>query len=92
MGLIITVLCVYVLEHSASKDPWVDSFSLVSGVIGMMMMSLRRIEQWGIWIIHDIFNLVLNVRAGLYIVAGKQFGYLFLAYRGYRIWRSQLSV
>ena len=91
-GLAATILCVYILEHSPSKDPWIDSFSLVSGVIGIIMMTLLRIEQWVIWVIHDIFNLVLSLRAGLYIIALKQAAYIILAYRGYKIWRKQLSV
>ena len=91
-GLAAIILCAYILEYSSSKDPWIDSFSLVSGVIGIMMMSLLRIEQWGIWMIHDTFNLVLSLRAGLYLIALKQLGYLLLAYRGYKIWQAQLSI
>jgi len=86
------VLSMSLLSHTSSQDLFIDSLSLISGVIGVMMMVLCRIEQWGIWMIHDAINFTLSIRAGLYIIAAKQLVYLYLAIRGYLLWKQHLQV
>ncbi len=91
LAILGTTIGTSMLSTTFSQDPFIDSLSLVTGVIGVFMMALRRLEQWGIWIVHDLFNVILSMRSGLYLIAAKQGLYLILAIRGYRIWKKNLK-
>ena len=92
------VVCIFVsamigsllLSQLGSQDTFIDSLSLASGIIGIGLLAFKIIDQWWIWVVHDVFNIVLSMRAGLYIIAAKQCVYIVLALMGYWIWRKEI--
>ncbi|MBM4222712.1 MAG: nicotinamide mononucleotide transporter [Gammaproteobacteria bacterium] len=87
VSIIVASICtVQILELCSSTDAWVDALNLVTGCAGLALMVLSFLEQWVVWIIHDAMTLVLNIRAGLWLLAVKKMIYLIFAFRGYIRW------
>lgn len=80
------ILSCFLLRKIGSQDVFWDSLSLITGVIGMALMIGKYVDQWYIWILHDLFNFCLSLRANLWLIALKQICYLLFATRGYYLW------
>lgn len=53
------------------SDPFIDSLTSVPAYIAQIFMVLGFREQWIYWFILDVFNVVLAVRAGSFVMAAQ---------------------
>lgn len=67
--------------------PWWDAAIAAASVAAQILMALRRIENWLIWIAVDVATVPLYLAKGLYVFAGLYVIYLALAIHGFRDWR-----
>lgn len=63
LGCIIAVTYVYgvLLRYLGDAMPFVDSFTTVSSVIAMIISVKMFAEQWAVWIVVDIFSVIMWV-------------------------------
>ena len=52
--------------QSASREAWFDAASTGAAVVGMVLLVLRRIENWLAWLVADAIAIPLNWMVGYY--------------------------
>jgi len=69
---------------------WTDSTILVATILAQLLMDNKRLENWGIWILVNIFSIWTYSEQGLYIVMIQYI--LFIGYDigGFLQWRGSM--
>jgi nicotinamide mononucleotide transporter len=75
------------LEYIQSYTPYVDSFTTSIFLIGMLLMAMKRVENWIYWIIGDIISIPLYFAKGLVFTSFQYAVFLVLAIMGYYEWK-----
>lgn len=74
-----------------STVPAADSFTTALSIVGMVMLSRKWIEQWGVWAVVDVASTCLYVYKGIYGYAVLYAVYTVLAFYGYARWAGQMT-
>jgi nicotinamide mononucleotide transporter len=80
----------YVLSNfTDSNVPYWDSFTTAIFIVGMLLMALKKVENWIYWIIGDVVSIPLYFYKGL-VFTSLQFSiFLIIAVMGYVAWRKK---
>lgn len=70
---------------------YVDTFTTGIFFVGMWLMAKRKIENWILWIIGDLISIPLYFYKGLWFTAIQFIIFTFIAYFGYREWKTYLQ-
>ena len=54
-----TVVLAFLLKYSDASQPWIDAFTTVLCVIAQALMTMAFVEQWYLWIIFNVFTVVM---------------------------------
>jgi nicotinamide mononucleotide transporter len=73
-------------EYINSYIPYVDSFTTAIFLVGMLLMALKRIENWIYWIVGDIISVPLYFVKGLVFTSFQYLVFLFIAVAGLLAW------
>jgi nicotinamide mononucleotide transporter len=73
-------------DYINSYIPYVDSFTTAIFLVGMLLMALKRIENWIYWIIGDIISVPLYFVKGLVFTSFQYLVFLFIAVAGLLAW------
>ena len=57
--LIVICACSYTLNMLSSNNYILDSISTILGYVGIYLMTNKYIEQWNVWVICNLVNLIL---------------------------------
>jgi nicotinamide mononucleotide transporter len=71
---------------SEIKLMYVDSFTTSIFLVGMLLMALKRIENWIYWIIGDIISVPLYFEKGMVFTSFQYFVFLAIAIAGLISW------
>ncbi|MEP7321656.1 MAG: nicotinamide riboside transporter PnuC [Saprospiraceae bacterium] len=63
-----------------------DAFILVTSLCAQYLLTVKKIENWILWIIVDIIAITIYFLQELYITSGLYFIYLLLCIHGYNQW------
>ena len=66
--------------------PYADSAIAGASVAAQILLGLRRIENWVLWIVIDIAAIALYIDRGLYPTAGLYGGFLVMSLFGLKEW------
>lgn len=66
--------------------PYADSAIAGASVAAQILLGLRRIENWVLWIVIDIAAIALYLNRGLYPTAGLYGGFLVMSIFGLKEW------
>ena len=66
--------------------PYADAGIAGASVAAQILLGLRRIENWVLWILIDVASIALYINRELYPTAGLYGGYLVLSLFGLREW------
>lgn len=66
--------------------PYVDAGITGASIAAQLLLGLRRIENWAVWIVIDIVSVVLFIDRQLYALAGLYGGMLVLSLFGLKEW------
>ncbi len=69
-----------------SYIPYVDSFTTAVFLVGMLLMALKRIENWIYWIIGDLISIPLYFVKGLVFTSFQYLVFLAIAVAGLIAW------
>lgn len=72
-------------------NPILDSVTTGLSIVGMYLLSLKKIESWIVWIICDILYITLFICDELYLSSSIYFIFLIIAISGYISWRKELK-
>jgi len=95
-GVIFTVALFLILQYilrkfTDSTVPYWDSFTTAIFIVGMVLMALKKIENWIYWIIGDVVSIPLYFHKDLVLTSFQYFVFLILAVMGYLAWRENLK-
>ncbi len=77
----------YVLKnYTDSNVPLWDSLTTALFIVAMLLMALKRVENWIIWIIGDVISIPLYYYKGLVFTSLQFTIFLILAILGYIEW------
>jgi nicotinamide mononucleotide transporter len=69
-----------------STTPWWDAIPTVLSLIAQWMISQKKLENWLVWIVVDLFSIPLFAAKGFYLTAGLYGVFLILCCIGLRQW------
>jgi nicotinamide mononucleotide transporter len=82
------VACALFLKHYTDTDvPYVDGFLTAGSLIGQLLLSRKKIENWHVWIIVDVLYVGLYCYKRLFLTAVLYAIFIVLAAIGLRAWK-----
>jgi nicotinamide mononucleotide transporter len=88
--LVIYFSLVYLKEVFAEGAiPWGDAFASASAFTGMWLMTKKKVESWGWWIITNIASIPLFFVKGLVFTSVYYLVLLVLAFFGLKEWKQK---
>ena len=71
---------------------WTDAVVLVGSVIAQLMLDNKKLENWAVWIVVNIFAIYTYINAGLALAAFQYVFFLANAFYGYYMWKKSMTV
>ena len=56
------------LRETADPSPWLDSYILMFTFLAQYLSAQKKWECWIVWLVINIANIILYLRAGLYVM------------------------
>lgn len=86
------VLIAFVLSAFTDTDvPYSDAFLTAGSLLGQVLLSRKKLENWHVWIVVDILYIGLYVYKGLVLTAVLYAVFVVLAVIGLRTWQKALT-
>lgn len=76
--------------HTAAAYPFTDSLVMILSIIATLLLALKKIESWYVWIVVDILCVVLFFSKEIFFLSFESLVFLGLAIYGYYQWKSKL--
>lgn len=97
ISAVATILCFWILSFALinftdSTVPYWDSFTTAIFIVGMLLMALKRVENWIYWIIGDLISIPLYFHKGLVFTSLQYAIFLIIAVMGYFAWREKAKI
>ncbi len=67
--------------------PFADSAVTGASIAAQILLSLRRVENWALWVAIDFVSVALYLNRGLYLFAALYVAFGILSVQGWRQWR-----
>jgi nicotinamide mononucleotide transporter len=81
----------YLSHYTSDAAPWMDANTTAMSVIAQYLLSIRKIENWILWIITDVVQIGLYYWKGLYPTTGLYALFLILSVVGLFQWARELQ-
>jgi len=72
--------------YTLAALPYADAAIAGASVVGQVLLGLRRVENWLLWIAVDVLAIGVYVERGLYLTAALYLAFLGLASAGLVAW------
>jgi nicotinamide mononucleotide transporter len=90
-GLVISGLMgLYFQSFTNASYPLLDSALAAFSILAQVLLTRKKIENWVIWFVVDIFYVGLYYQKQAYLTSGLYFIFLILAVQGFLEWRRSL--
>ena len=73
-----------------ARAPFLDAFVTAFILLAQYLSAQKKLDSWGAWLVVNITNIILYVKAGLVFMPLVSAGYLILAFFGFAMWRKQM--
>jgi nicotinamide mononucleotide transporter len=80
------VLAWFLKTYTDTDVPNADGFLTAGSLLGQVLLSRKKIENWLVWIIVDVLYIWLYLYKGLMLTAGLYAVFVALAIIGWRTW------
>ena len=74
-----------------ARAPFLDAFVTAFILLAQYLSAQKKIDCWGAWLVVNITNITLYIKAGLVFMPLVSAGYLILAFFGFAMWRKQMK-
>lgn len=86
VGIIGTLILWKIFSHTNDPAPFIDSLITTASILAELMLCWKLIESWVIYLITDLFSIVLYFSTGLYLTGLTYLGFTFLCALGIIRW------
>lgn len=103
LGIVLTILagfvwggCVVYLEQKMPEYiqkpiyPLLDAMLLMGNIFGQLLLAMKKIENWYVWIVVNVLSVVLWAVLDMKLTAILYFVYLVIAIDALRKWKRQI--
>lgn len=66
--------------------PYADATIAGASVVAQVLLAMRRVENWALWVAIDVLSIGVYLARGLNLTAGLYVVFLVLAIAGYKQW------
>lgn len=80
----------YLAHYTQDSAPWLDAGTTVLSVVAQYLMSVRKIENWILWIVADVVQVGLYYWKGLYPTTALYSLFLVICFFGLYEWQRQM--
>ena len=81
----------FLKHHTNDAAPWMDANTTALSVVAQYLLSVRKIENWVLWIVTDVVQIGLYAWKGLYPTTALYLIYLVMSVLGLIEWRRHLA-
>jgi nicotinamide mononucleotide transporter len=81
----------YLARYTSDVAPWMDANTTAVSVVAQYLLSIRKIENWILWVATDVVQIGLYAWKDLYPTTLLYAIYLILSVVGFLEWRRQLA-
>ncbi|MEB0139203.1 MULTISPECIES: nicotinamide riboside transporter PnuC [unclassified Undibacterium] len=85
-GLAFFVLARFLAAYTDTDVPHVDGFLTAGSLLGQVLLSRKKIENWQVWIVVDVLYVGLYIYKNLLLTAVLYAIFVILAVVGWRSW------
>lgn len=85
------VLAWFLRSFTDTDVPHADGFLTAGSLVGQVLLSRKRLENWHVWIIVDVLYVALYVHKGLMLTAVLYGMFVFMAAVGLLAWRRSMG-
>ena len=79
----------YLANYTTDSAPWMDANTTAMSVVAQYLLSIRKIENWILWIVTDVVQIGLYYWKGLYPTTGLYMLFLVLSAVGLYEWQRE---
>lgn len=72
-----------------ARQPFLDAFVTSFILLAQYLSAQKKLDCWGCWMVVNVTNIVLYLRAGLAFMPIVAAGYIILAFFGFAMWKKQ---
>lgn len=90
--MVLSFLVYFFLVLTDSKSPILDSSTTAISIMGVILLSLKKVESWYFWILTDIIYIWFFLKEGLYLSSLTYIIILILAIIGLIQWKKDLKM
>ena len=81
------LLALLLMRLTDSDVPWLDALPTVASVTGQVLLGLKRVENWPVWLAVNLFSVGLFAYKGLWLTTLLYAVFAALSVFGWRAWR-----
>lgn len=81
------LLALLLMRTTDSDVPWLDALPTVASVTGQVLLGLKRVENWPVWLAVNLFSVGLFAYKGLWLTTLLYAVFAALSVIGWRAWR-----
>lgn len=74
-----------------SDVPFLDALPTVASVTGQILLGRKRIENWAVWLLVNVFSVGLFAYKGLWLTVLLYAVFALLSVLGWRAWRAKVA-
>lgn len=89
--VVLWALLAPLLRRIGGAATWGDAFMLVGSIAGQLLMVLRKVEAWPVWIAVNAVGAVLYASQGLYFTSLFYAVLILMAVTGWRAWSARAA-
>jgi nicotinamide mononucleotide transporter len=82
----------YLAKYTSDVAPWLDAGTTALSVVAQYLLSVRKIENWILWIVADVVQIGLYCWKGLYPTTALYIIFLVLSVVGLLQWHRQFRL
>lgn len=83
------LLALLLARTTDSDVPWLDALPTVASVTGQVLLGLKRVENWPVWLAVNVFSIGLFAVKALWLTVLLYAVFAMLSVVGWRAWRRQ---
>jgi len=89
--ILISILSPIILTLFYTNLELLDSVTTTLSLIGLYLLTNKRLQSWFFWIIADLLYIILFYQNQLYLSSGLYFIFLILATYGFINWKKEIK-
>jgi nicotinamide mononucleotide transporter len=85
------LLAWFLRSYTDTDVPYADGFLTAGSLVGQVLLSRKRLENWHVWIIVDVLYVALYLHKGLVLTAVLYGMFVLMAAVGLQAWRRSMG-